>query len=59
MFHTFVEVIKSIIFVCSGRNTATRLMGKPGVTNKFIHQIISLNDVKIVKNAMNMVRFLY
>ncbi|KAL0701533.1 hypothetical protein Bca4012_057655 [Brassica carinata] len=35
-------------------NAATRLMGKPGVTNKFIHQIISLNDVKIVKNAMNM-----
>ncbi|KAL0701534.1 hypothetical protein Bca4012_057656 [Brassica carinata] len=54
MFHTFIEVLKSLIFVCCERNAATRLMGKPGVTNKFIHQIISLNDVKIVKNAMNM-----
>ncbi|CAH8359381.1 unnamed protein product [Eruca vesicaria subsp. sativa] len=54
IFHTFFEVIKSIIFVCCGRDTATRLMGKPGATNKFIHQIICLNDVKMVKNAMNM-----
>ncbi|CAH8381655.1 unnamed protein product [Eruca vesicaria subsp. sativa] len=54
MFHTSVEVIKSIVFICCGRNTTTRLMGKPGLMNKFIHQVISSNDVKLVKNAMNM-----
>nr|VDD06175.1 unnamed protein product [Brassica oleracea] len=40
---------------------ATPLKGKPGATvsiNKFIHRIISLDDVKVVKNAMNMVRCL-
>ncbi|CAN6832548.1 unnamed protein product [Brassica oleracea] len=36
---------------------ATPLKGKPGATvriNKFIHRIISLDDAKVVKNAMNM-----
>ncbi|WZZ49275.1 hypothetical protein YC2023_049382 [Brassica napus] len=35
----------------------TPLKGKPGATvriNKFIHRIISLDDAKVVKNAMNM-----
>ncbi|KFK41644.1 hypothetical protein AALP_AA2G154500 [Arabis alpina] len=38
-------------------DTAIHLMGKPGATlscNKFIHKIISLDDVKRVKNVMNM-----
>ncbi|XP_010428065.1 PREDICTED: O-acyltransferase WSD1 [Camelina sativa] len=57
MFHTCVEVIKSVVFICCARDTSAHIMGKPGATlrnNKFIHQIISLDDVKMVKNAMNM-----
>ncbi|XP_010415940.1 PREDICTED: O-acyltransferase WSD1-like isoform X4 [Camelina sativa] len=57
MFHTCVEVIKSMVFICCARDTSAHIMGKPGATlrnNKFIHQIISLDDVKMVKNAMNM-----
>ncbi|KAG7586748.1 O-acyltransferase WSD1 C-terminal [Arabidopsis thaliana x Arabidopsis arenosa] len=56
VFHTCVEVIKSMVFVCRARDTSAHIMGKPGATlsaNKFIHQIISLDDVKMVKNAMN------
>ncbi|CAA7052405.1 unnamed protein product [Microthlaspi erraticum] len=61
MFHTCVEVIKSVIVMCFARDTGTHLIGKPGgtlTTNKIIHRIISLDDVKMVKNAMNMVRLL-
>ncbi|AAG51135.1 hypothetical protein [Arabidopsis thaliana] len=57
MFHTCVEVIKSIVFICRASDTSAHIMGKPGATlsaNKFIHRIISLDDVKMVKNAMNM-----
>ncbi|XP_010471231.1 PREDICTED: O-acyltransferase WSD1-like [Camelina sativa] len=57
MFHTCVEVINSMVFICCARDTSAHIMGKPGATlrnNKFIHQIISLDDVKMVKNAMNM-----
>ncbi|CAH2066863.1 unnamed protein product [Thlaspi arvense] len=57
VFHTCVEVTKAIVFICVAKDTPTSLMGKPGVTlsiNKFIHRIIRLDDVKKVKNAMNM-----
>ncbi|KAG2321722.1 hypothetical protein Bca52824_014935 [Brassica carinata] len=56
MFHTCVEVSKALAFTCFLGDTTTYLSGKPGVTlspNKFIHQIIPLDDVKNVKNAMN------
>lgn len=59
MFHTCVEVIKSVIFMCFARDIKTHLMDKPGgtlTTNKFIHRIISLEEVKMVKDAVNMVR---
>ena len=50
-----------MVIVCFPGDKATPLKGKPGATvsiNKFIHRIISLDDVKVVKNAMNMVRCL-
>ncbi|KAL0801618.1 hypothetical protein Bca101_056794 [Brassica carinata] len=56
MFHTCVEVIKALVFICFPGDTTTYLSGKPGATlgaNRFIHQIIPLDDVKKVKNAMN------
>ncbi|RID74923.1 hypothetical protein BRARA_B01998 [Brassica rapa] len=46
-----------LLILCSVRDAATPLMEKPIATlspNKFIHRVISLDDVKIVKNAMNM-----
>ncbi|WZY92308.1 hypothetical protein YC2023_064637 [Brassica napus] len=46
-----------MVIVCFPGDEATPLKGKPGATvsiNKFIHLIISLDDVKVVKNAMNM-----
>ncbi|KAF3513917.1 hypothetical protein F2Q69_00001704 [Brassica cretica] len=57
LFHTCVEVFKSMVIVCFARDNVTPLKGKPGATisvNKFIHRIFSLDDVKVVKNAMNM-----
>ncbi|XP_024006119.1 O-acyltransferase WSD1 isoform X2 [Eutrema salsugineum] len=57
MFHTFVEVFKFLLILCSVRDAGTPLMEKPSATlspNKFIHRVISLDDVKVVKNAMNM-----
>ncbi|KAG2326674.1 hypothetical protein Bca52824_009402 [Brassica carinata] len=57
LFHTCVEIFKSMVIVCFAGDKATPLKGKPGATvsiNKFIHRIISLDDVKLVKNAMNM-----
>ncbi|KAJ4909473.1 O-acyltransferase (WSD1-like) family protein [Raphanus sativus] len=57
MCNTFVEVYKFLLILCSVRDAATPLMEKPSATlspNKFIHRVISLDDVKFVKNAMNM-----
>ncbi|ESQ27987.1 hypothetical protein EUTSA_v10018486mg [Eutrema salsugineum] len=57
MFHTCIEVIKAMVIICFAGDTTAYLMGKPGVTlstNKFIHRIISLDEVKNVKNALNM-----
>ncbi|KAG2321732.1 hypothetical protein Bca52824_014945 [Brassica carinata] len=56
MFHTCVEVIKALVFICFSGGIEKHITGKPGATlstNKFIHQIIPLDDVKHVKNAMN------
>ncbi|WZZ73691.1 hypothetical protein YC2023_085061 [Brassica napus] len=56
LFHTCVEVFKSMVIVCFPRDNETPLKDKPSATvsiSKFIHGIISLDDVKVVKNAMN------
>lgn len=61
LFHTCIEVIKALVFICFARDTTAYIMGKPGAklsANKFVHKIISLDDVKNVKNAMKMVRLL-
>ncbi|CAH8331539.1 unnamed protein product [Eruca vesicaria subsp. sativa] len=57
MSNTCIEVIKAVVFICFARDTTTDIMGKPGATcsaNKIVHKIISLDDVKNVKNAMKM-----
>ncbi|CAN6875735.1 unnamed protein product [Brassica oleracea var. botrytis] len=43
-----------MVIVCFPRDNETPLKGKPSATvSKFIHRIISFDDVKVVKNAMN------
>ncbi|KAJ0241068.1 Diacylglycerol O-acyltransferase [Hirschfeldia incana] len=57
MFHTCVEVCKALTFICFSGGPEKHITCKPGATlstNKFIHKIIPLDDVKNVKNAMNM-----
>ncbi|KAF8090805.1 hypothetical protein N665_0466s0009 [Sinapis alba] len=57
MFHTCVEIFKALAFMCFPGDITNYLCGKQGATlstNKFIHQIIPLDDVKNVKNALNM-----
>ncbi|CAH2058769.1 unnamed protein product [Thlaspi arvense] len=59
IFTTIIELCKSLLTLCFMRDTKTPLMAKPGDTNtirprKVIHRIISFDDVKLVKNAMEM-----
>ncbi|CAN8235408.1 unnamed protein product [Cochlearia groenlandica] len=57
MLHTCVEVMKATVFIFFAKDTSIHVMGKPGLSlssNKFIHQIISLDDVKMAKNSLNM-----
>ncbi|KAJ0232016.1 hypothetical protein HA466_0294880 [Hirschfeldia incana] len=57
MLNTVVEVFKFLLILCSVCDNGTPLTEKPSATripNKFIHRVISLDDVKVVKNAMNM-----
>ncbi|XP_023640296.1 O-acyltransferase WSD1 isoform X1 [Capsella rubella] len=57
MFTTFIELFKYILTLCFMRDTKTPLMGK-GKRNipprKIIQRIISLDDVKLVKNTMGL-----
>ena len=58
IFTTFIELFKSLLTLCFMRDTKTPLMGKPGDRNgprKIIHRIVSFDDVKFVKNTMNVV----
>ncbi|CAF1809764.1 unnamed protein product, partial [Brassica napus] len=57
LFITFVEMCKFLLTLCYLRDTKTPLVGKFGdkvQSRKVIHRIISLDDVKFVKNTMNM-----
>ncbi|CAN8284834.1 unnamed protein product [Cochlearia groenlandica] len=57
IFNTTIEIFKFVITICYMRDTKTPLMGKLGdeiKSRKVIHQIISFDDVKFVKNTMNM-----
>ncbi|KAL0646292.1 hypothetical protein Bca4012_044583 [Brassica carinata] len=57
VFKTFVDVLMFALTICFLRDTETPLLAKPGCELKpkrFVHRIISFDDVKLVKNAMNM-----
>ncbi|KAF3522049.1 hypothetical protein F2Q69_00048394 [Brassica cretica] len=56
-FTTLVEFFKLMLTTCFLRDTENPLMGNPedGTQSwKVIHRIISFDDVKLVKNTMNM-----
>ncbi|CAH2079604.1 unnamed protein product [Thlaspi arvense] len=56
-FTTIVEFSKLMLTLCFLRDTKNPLLGNPddGIQSwKVIHRIISFDDVKLVKNAMNM-----
>lgn len=57
-FTTLIEFSKLMLTICFLRDTKTPLMGNPedGIKSwKVIHRVISFDDVKLVKNTMNMV----
>ncbi|EOA29307.1 hypothetical protein CARUB_v10025587mg [Capsella rubella] len=57
IFTTLIEVFKCLLTLCFLRDTKTPLTGKPGdrtQSTKIIHRMISLDDVKLVKNTMKM-----
>lgn len=58
IFTTVIELFKYCLTLCLMRDTKTPLKGKTGdrvQSRKVIHRIISLDDVKLVKNTMEMV----
>ncbi|KAL0785247.1 hypothetical protein Bca101_001493 [Brassica carinata] len=57
VFNTFVDVLIFALTICFLRDTETPLLAKPGtelVPKRFVHRIISFDDVKLVKNAMKL-----
>uniref|UniRef100_A0A1J3HZU8 O-acyltransferase WSD1 n=3 Tax=Noccaea caerulescens TaxID=107243 RepID=A0A1J3HZU8_NOCCA len=55
-FTTLIEFSKLMLTICFLRDTKTPLMGNPedGIQSwKVIHRVISFDDVKLVKNTMN------
>ena len=58
VFNTFVDVLIFALTICFLRDTETPLLAKPRtelVPKRFVHRIISFDDVKLVKNAMKLV----
>lgn len=61
IFTTLIELFKFWLTLCFMRDTKTPLMSEPGDTvrpRKCINRIISLDDVKMIKNTMEMVSIL-
>ncbi|KAG5404494.1 hypothetical protein IGI04_010613 [Brassica rapa subsp. trilocularis] len=57
IFTTLIELFKFWLTLCFMRDTKTPLMSEPGDTvrpRKCINRIISLDDVKMIKNTMEM-----
>ncbi|XP_010520978.1 PREDICTED: O-acyltransferase WSD1-like isoform X2 [Tarenaya hassleriana] len=55
VFNTCVDLVMTILTICFLRDTKTPIVGgAEHKSRRFIHRIISLDDVKIVKTAMKM-----
>ncbi|KAA8533603.1 hypothetical protein F0562_030963 [Nyssa sinensis] len=58
IFNTLVDLVLFAATSLFLKDTATPLSGAPGLEpgpKRFVHRTISLDDIKLVKNAMNMV----
>ncbi|MED6221601.1 hypothetical protein PIB30_056354 [Stylosanthes scabra] len=56
MWHTFVNLLMGILGILFLKETWTPLKGAPGVehnTNCFVHRIVCINDIKLLKREMN------
>ncbi|XP_010445768.1 PREDICTED: O-acyltransferase WSD1-like [Camelina sativa] len=57
LFNTFVDILMFALTIFLVRDTETPLLAKPGSEfnpKRFVHRIISFDDVKLVKNALKM-----
>ncbi|XP_035542733.1 O-acyltransferase WSD1-like isoform X3 [Juglans regia] len=56
IWNTFEDVLLFVATILFLNDTKTPIKGAPGVelnVKKFVHRIVSLDDIKLVKNAMN------
>ncbi|KAF5442282.1 hypothetical protein F2P56_034956 [Juglans regia] len=56
IWNTFVDVLLFVATILFLNDTKTPIKGAPGVelnVKKFVHRTVSLDDIKLVKNAMN------
>lgn len=61
IWNTFVDLLLALATALFLKDTKTPLKGDVGVESspkKFCHRIVSLDDIKLIKEVMNMVRFL-
>ena len=59
IWNTLVDVLLFVVTILFFKDTKTPIKGGLGVEQnikKFVHRTVSLDDIKLVKNAMNMVR---
>lgn len=55
IWNTLVDSFLCMATIFFLKDTDTPLKGKPGAIKKFSHRIVSLDDIKLIKNAMEMV----
>ncbi|MED6125115.1 hypothetical protein PIB30_065599 [Stylosanthes scabra] len=56
MWHTFVDLMMFALTFMFLKDTWTPLKGSPGVelnTKRYVHRIVSMDDIKLLKKAMN------
>lgn len=59
IWNTLVDLLVFVATVVFLKDTNTPIKGAPGVelnTKKFVHRTVSFDDIRLVKNALNMVR---
>jgi hypothetical protein len=59
IWNTLVDMLVFVATIVFLKDTKTPIKGSPGVelnTKKFVHRTVNLDDIKLVKNALNMVR---
>ncbi|XP_057454186.1 wax ester synthase/diacylglycerol acyltransferase 11-like isoform X2 [Lotus japonicus] len=55
IWHTVVDMVRFVLTIMFIKDTQTPLKGSPGVqlnTKRFVHSMISMDDIKLLKNEM-------